>query len=1214
MKASNNCFEFVFITLLSLLVAVCFVPPAVSVCGEVKGSYGTIGDNWADLLGIACSGQCFLDASRWSRMAIKHGDRRVNSSQECLSLCLRTAGCQVWTLEQDSGTCRAMRRLSKGPTLLDSDTNAITGGSTCEQPFLVYPESLPTYVPEDVGDVCFRPGYLYGEGDGNDPDCFDPPPRAKLIAVHAPEYIINRGEIHGWWKELEYGIASNVKLVSTGKHPLEYAADCAKLCINECGGFSFTRGICFLREKVRGEEYSLNLTCPAPTAELRRDAIAGPSAGGACIGSRRKVPSPQSDWFEKCDLPRCPGVHTEQGKIVQWDLGAGFPEATRNFAFQPGNNGDCYFPMYNRSEIIHGILQPKEAWVFTMGGSNSYGLGSNTMKVVHDDGFGNGYSLAEANANNKWNKRCIVDTIRYADGRKVVRPHGSGGCGVSYNGMLGFLRETEKLYEPGSIRVTHAKAFLYDDTLVWLKLATRDENPWKSLLFYSHSVQRYGNDANKARNDLGPLLEEAKKKSACANESIVCAIGTPLSHQAIRPAQKEFTFPSTKDSPIHLLDYDRLSDNKKFEVQSAHGLSSLHLLSFQILLNLFELKVSLTEDQRSQALSTTGCPEALMMYKNCWSANSVKPWDAQCQYPCYFKRDEITPVKGSPAFFQSREEKGGEEDIPGKDDTIQPNITDDDNETLPAVTMVSTCKASAYTVNFNLSLEEPDSIFQLKKRPLAQCKKRVWCGFEYQAWWLGMGSLLVVGFVHMLKIMFFQYIEQLDFGKKSKPIEKVRTLDPGNGGTRTKSKRASLVAKSTRKLMKRQSIGVTKSNKPLSTVTGERLTSLGPARFMASMWIVAGHMYQKNAIGPQYFLSWGYTWVPWFFMLSGYVLTHARLNSRKPDRVDLPLVSLWKRTSSIYPMYAVGVVLDMMAFIAKGQPLPDFSVLIAQSFLLQAWYTEWAEKALQQHCWFLSAMVMYWLGFGPVYKFIRGLALKKLAVFMIVLCILPWLSVVVPSATGDLAFYKVHRHGSFKTGMDHLTVLLKFHPLCYIHVFLFGMALARFRRHVTRRDDAFETGVETQGKGRKVLHKVLLVPFRLGAVIGYVCLITAFLVMGEAGKAKAKISARLGILMPLQGLILLGLSPLKGYQVNGGRGWQWGADPLANMFKIVPGWIGDVSYAHLRPHSTARCECGSALCHYSTMHLALQHLLTRSKSEHEPLATHDRPSEKEGMD
>ena len=57
-------------------------------------------------------------------------------------------------------------------------------------------------------------------------------------------------------------------------------------------------------------------------------------------------------------------------------------------------------------------------------------------------------------------------------------------------------------------------------------------------------------------------------------------------------------------------------------------------------------------------------------------------------------------------------------------------------------------------------------------------------------------------------------------------------------------------------------------------------------------------------------------------------------------------------------MYTVGVILDMLCFCARGTPLPDYHVLIAQSFLLQSWISYLTEKALQTHCWFLSAMVI----------------------------------------------------------------------------------------------------------------------------------------------------------------------------------------------------------------------------------------------------------------
>eukprot|EP00121_Abeoforma_whisleri_P001055 Awhi_evm1s939 len=59
-----------------------------------------------------------------------------------------------------------------------------------------------------------------------------------------------------------------------------------------------------------------------------------------------------------------------------------------------------------------------------------------------------------------------------------------------------------------------------------------------------------------------------------------------------------------------------------------------------------------------------------------------------------------------------------------------------------------------------------------------------------------------------------------------------------------------------------------------------RLSALGPARYIASVHIVCGHLVRRSPSPvPTWVTSdWGYTWVPWFFMLSGFVLTFARLN------------------------------------------------------------------------------------------------------------------------------------------------------------------------------------------------------------------------------------------------------------------------------------------------------------------------------------------------
>ena len=84
-----------------------------------------------------------------------------------------------------------------------------------------------------------------------------------------------------------------------------------------------------------------------------------------------------------------------------------------------------------------------------------------------------------------------------------------------------------------------------------------------------------------------------------------------------------------------------------------------------------------------------------------------------------------------------------------------------------------------------------------------------------------------------------------------------------------------------------------------------RLDDVHMARLLASFHIVVEHLYAKREVDSMYFFSWGFTWVPWFFMLSGYVNTHAWLYSKRPDAVDPPLLFCWKRLALIYPAYAV---------------------------------------------------------------------------------------------------------------------------------------------------------------------------------------------------------------------------------------------------------------------------------------------------------------------
>ena len=57
---------------------------------------------------------------------------------------------------------------------------------------------------------------------------------------------------------------------------------------------------------------------------------------------------------------------------------------------------------------------------------------------------------------------------------------------------------------------------------------------------------------------------------------------------------------------------------------------------------------------------------------------------------------------------------------------------------------------------------------------------------------------------------------------------------------------------------------------------------------MGSTHVVVGHLFAKGVTDPVYFFGWGFTWVPWFFMLSGFVLFSAYLKNPKAETMVQP--------------------------------------------------------------------------------------------------------------------------------------------------------------------------------------------------------------------------------------------------------------------------------------------------------------------------------------
>ncbi|CAL1139698.1 unnamed protein product, partial [Cladocopium goreaui] len=289
---------------------------------------------------------------------------------------------------------------------------------------------------------------------------------------------------------------------------------------------------------------------------------------------------------------------------------------------------------------------------------------------------------------------------------------------------------------------------------------------------------------------------------------------------------------------------------------------------------------------------------------------------------------------------------------------------------------------------------------------------------------------------------------------------------------------------------------------------------LGLARFMASSHVVMGHLFARGVIEPLYFFGWGFTWVPWFFMLSGFVLFSAYLNKPKTDSM---FGYVLRRSGTIYPLYAFAFLLGKV----RGNIYTEWPTLLAQSFLMQAWVPYFTENALQMHCWFLSCMVVYWFFFPPMSKALKDIGLLQTWLLMIFFFFLPWLLILIPLYTHEeVDWYKEHDFYQTDSYLDLGVIMLKYHPICYFHVFILGMLLAKLRQLLDVHARSLPHGCFSWRNPYNLVLQFI-------APLGYAGVFIVFSDQDLDAKAWGyKLSARVSVLLPFQAMILFGLAGL----------------------------------------------------------------------------------------
>jgi peptidoglycan/LPS O-acetylase OafA/YrhL len=330
-----------------------------------------------------------------------------------------------------------------------------------------------------------------------------------------------------------------------------------------------------------------------------------------------------------------------------------------------------------------------------------------------------------------------------------------------------------------------------------------------------------------------------------------------------------------------------------------------------------------------------------------------------------------------------------------------------------------------------------------------------------------------------------------------------------------------------------------KRQKAVST-SQNQIRGMGTLRMLASLHIVAGHLerYGPGVMTPIALAEFGYTWVPWFLMLSGFVLTWAE-QSRKISSQTSWLTFLTKRLLGIYPVYVAGMISTILVGHTTWGSIP-YERWCIDLLLMQSWWPGWPERAILPHSWFLSAIVPCWALHGSLLGVVRKTRTRGLMVYGTVLTLLPLIVFGV-----DCWWCGQHHSGDFHSTMDAILVTLKFHPALYVTSYVSGMCAACLARRLT----ALES-LDMDTRRKRPAERVAQVAADFGVLIGTLGLVLCFGISRATHFHGSVMAFRLGALLPFHALTLIGLAVGSDH------------DPVRRLFSqpLLDCW-GSVSYS-----------------------------------------------------
>ena len=224
-------------------------------------------------------------------------------------------------------------------------------------------------------------------------------------------------------------------------------------------------------------------------------------------------------------------------------------------------------------------------------------------------------------------------------------------------------------------------------------------------------------------------------------------------------------------------------------------------------------------------------------------------------------------------------------------------------------------------------------------------------------------------------------------------------------------------------------------------------------RFFAAMGVVLHHFFGGMESGVsegsrvQLLSLYGNLGVPFFFILSGYILTHSYASTPEKAALVNKKQFWWKRFARVYPLYIFSLLIDMPRAVihssalhgAGGATIRLAPTFVASALMLQAWHPillgEWNRPS-----WSLSAEAFFYLLF-PVLSlrlaWPKQNAWKRDAWRGSSLLIL-----------GSLVI------GAFQYGMaksSRASSYLEYEPALFVTLFVMGIVLYRMEQLIRRK-------------------------------------------------------------------------------------------------------------------------------------------------------------------